>query len=195
MLSGFNTNIRHRSVLFHVQTEDSGRQHPHIISHLYYHGTIIASKKSGYAALLEGGNNSDEEISVGVRKWMQEQHKNMLRRLREGFFDQTIVEVLGKEIFSDAPAAEVVRNEQTKPVTADKPPAPRNLLAELKSKTPISSSSTRVAPAAVPSPQPRTAGKRSPRQEFGEDVLSEKPLDEVVFDFLVENARKKPAPQ
>jgi len=194
MLSGFNTNIRHRSVLFHVQTEDSGRQHPHIISHLYYHGTILASKKIGYAALLEGDENSDEEIAVGVRKWMQEQHKNMLRRLREGLFDQMIIDALGKEIFSDAPA-EAVLNEQTKPVTADKRPVGRDILAELKSKTSNASSSTRATPVAAQSSQGRAAGKPRARQEFGEDVLSKKPLDEVVFDFLVENARKKPSPQ
>ena len=56
MLSGFNTNIRHRGVLFHVQSEDSGRARPHIITHLYYGGTILASEKSSYADHLDDPN-------------------------------------------------------------------------------------------------------------------------------------------
>ena len=90
MLSGFNTNIRHRAVLFHVQTEDSGRGHPHIISHLYYGGTILASEKNGYADLL-AGEHDDAEIEDGVKKRMQEQHKEILRSLRRGSFDEEIV--------------------------------------------------------------------------------------------------------
>ena len=41
MIIGANTNVRHRGVLFHVQTEDSGRSNPHVISHLYHQGTIV----------------------------------------------------------------------------------------------------------------------------------------------------------
>ena len=44
MLSGFNTNIRHRGVLFHVQSEDSGRDPPHIITHLFHGGNILFSQ-------------------------------------------------------------------------------------------------------------------------------------------------------
>ena len=45
MITGFNTNVRHGGRTFHVQTEDSGRAHPHVISHLYFGGTILASEK------------------------------------------------------------------------------------------------------------------------------------------------------
>src|SRR5262245_18055169 len=48
MIIGANTNVRHRGVTFHVQTEDSGRANPHVISHLYHHGTILASEKTEY---------------------------------------------------------------------------------------------------------------------------------------------------
>ena len=53
MITGFNTNVRHGGRVFHVQTEDSGRDHPHVISHLYYGGTILASEKRDYAEHLE----------------------------------------------------------------------------------------------------------------------------------------------
>ena len=46
MQSGFNTNFRYQGVLFHAQSEDSGRGHPHIITHLYHGGTILVSEKT-----------------------------------------------------------------------------------------------------------------------------------------------------
>ena len=34
-LLGFNNNVRHKGRLFHIQTEDSGVRHPHVITHLF----------------------------------------------------------------------------------------------------------------------------------------------------------------
>ena len=43
-LLGYNTNVRHKGKLFHIQTEDSGIGHPHIITHLFADGgRIVAS--------------------------------------------------------------------------------------------------------------------------------------------------------
>ena len=39
MITGCNTNILYRGKQFHVQTEDSGRANPHIMSHVYHGGT------------------------------------------------------------------------------------------------------------------------------------------------------------
>jgi hypothetical protein len=215
MLSGFNTNIRHRAVLFHVQTEDSGRAHPHIISHLYYGGTILASEKNGYAELLVG-EHGDAEIENGVKKRMQEQHKEILRSLRRGSFDEEIVVRLGDGIFPDgtdgdlafaetgemSPAADdnlvddrlaeeefEIAIKEVQPVAAEPPPsiaASKRVSAGARA---LASLSRKTKPKPKPKPQPQ----ESKKQEFGEKVVSDKPLDEVVFDFLVENARKKPS--
>jgi hypothetical protein len=94
MLSGFNTNVRHRGLLLHVQTEDSGRLHPHIITHLYHGGTILSSEKSEY------GDRLDADDLVGqVRGLMEAQHKAMLRRLTRGELDAILKERLGRELF------------------------------------------------------------------------------------------------
>jgi hypothetical protein len=69
MLSGFNTNVRHRSILFHVQSEDSGRSHPHVITHLYHGGTILASDKTSYADQVEAAD------LAAVKALMERQHK------------------------------------------------------------------------------------------------------------------------
>jgi hypothetical protein len=121
MLSGFNTNVRHRGVLFHVQTEDSGRNHPHVITHLYHGGTILASEKSGYQELLEQG-----ELQAKVRALMEGQHAAMLKRLRAGELDEILAERLGPEVFAATKAAGASGHTQRNaaPAPAPSPPAP-----------------------------------------------------------------------
>src|SRR3954449_4915068 len=81
-VTGFNHNIKHKGRVYHVQTEDSGRNNPHIITHLFVGGNILASKKTSYADILNAENLSDV-----VRELMEEQHKEMLRNLINGVYD------------------------------------------------------------------------------------------------------------
>ena len=76
MLSGFNTNFRHRGVLFHVQTEDSGTANPHVITHLFHGGNILASQKQTYADRL-----GSEQLDGVVRELME---VTCFRRLARG---------------------------------------------------------------------------------------------------------------
>jgi hypothetical protein len=152
MLSGFNTNIRHRGVLFHVQTEDSGVRNPRIITHLYYRGTILASQKSGYRDKLDAPDLEDE-----VKSLMESQHRQMLKRLKEGEFDALIGERLGDG------AAEVDATGST-----TEPEGP-----------PLHSEPASGAEA------------EEAHHPFGQGIVSEKPLDEVVLEYLVDNARKR----
>jgi hypothetical protein len=153
MLSGFNTNIRHRGVLFHVQTEDSGVRNPHIITHLYHHGTILSSEKSKYDDVLDSLDLEGE-----VKKRMEAQHKSMLKRLRAGAFDGLIDQRLGAGASAD------VTGSTTQPETPTLPPESE--------------------PGAA-------AGRSEPPRPFGQSVVSEKPLDEVVLEYLVDHARKR----
>ena len=153
MLSGFNTNIRHRGVLFHVQTEDSGVRNPHIITHLYHHGTILSSEKSKYDDVLDALNLEDE-----VKKRMEAQHKSMLKRLRAGDFDGVIDQRLGAGASTD------VTGSNTQPETPSIPPEPE----------------------AGPAPS-----RPEPARPFGQSIVTEKPLDEVVLEYLVDHARKR----
>jgi hypothetical protein len=153
MLSGFNTNVSHRTVLFHVQSEDSGRSHPHIITHLYHRGTIIASEKSSYADQL----GADDLPNV-VKDLMEKQHKAVLRRLVSGQFDDQIRERLGPEVFPAGTA----------------PRAPRGA-------TPAEATDTDAA----------TLREPGEREESVTTGGSERPLDEVILDYLVESARQR----
>ena len=164
MLPGFNTNVRHRGVLFHVQSEDSGRAHPHVITHLYHGGTILFSEKSSYAHFVDAS-----DLPVRVRELMESQHRAVLTKLRKGSFDDSIRERLGAVLEeeeegtsgSTRPSATAPLEEQTEP------PAPR----------------------AVEVTQPNVEPDMT--RPFGDSVVSAKPLDEVILDYLVENARKR----
>jgi len=83
MVLGFNHNIQYKGEVFHIQTEDSGVATPHIITLLYRGGIIIASKKTGYADILKADN-----LEQVVEELMKDQHKDMLRRLKSGDFDE-----------------------------------------------------------------------------------------------------------
>ena len=82
MVPGYNHNIRYKGVLIHIQTEDSGVGKPQITTLLYRDGTIIASKKTDYSDILR-----IEMLDKVVEDLMKEQHKEMLRRLKSGEFD------------------------------------------------------------------------------------------------------------
>ncbi|MDA8431566.1 MAG: hypothetical protein M0Z60_01230 [Nitrospiraceae bacterium] len=79
MLVGYNTNVPYKGKLYHVQTEDNGRKNPLVVTLLYIKGTILASKKTSYAHLVE-----DPDWKEKVRELMKEQHKAMMKELIRG---------------------------------------------------------------------------------------------------------------
>jgi Tfp pilus assembly protein PilZ len=85
-LTGYNHNIKHLGWEFHVQTEDSGLQSPHIITHMFHGGTILATKKLVYDP------NSAPDF---VKELMQAQHKAVLKELKAGRQDEKIRSILG----------------------------------------------------------------------------------------------------
>ncbi|GAB4510353.1 MAG: hypothetical protein Tsb0020_27480 [Haliangiales bacterium] len=84
---GYNHNIRHRGLVFHVQTEDSGVDNPHVFTHLFHGGVILFSRRLDYDA------GSDEPL---VKTLMQAQHKAVLKDLKRGEFGDKIDEYLGE---------------------------------------------------------------------------------------------------
>ena len=85
MVTGFNHNLTYKGELFHVQTEDSGLDRPHIVTLLYRGGVIIASTKTSYADIVK-----IDKLESIVEELMKEQHKEMMRRLKGGAFDEKI---------------------------------------------------------------------------------------------------------
>jgi len=164
-VTGFNHNIKHKGKVYHVQTEDSGVNNPHIITHLFVGGNILASKKTSYADILNA-----ENLGEVVRELMEEQHKEMLRNLINGVYDnvETVTSAkhyqpgqLGSE--EDARAARGKTGERPIPAAAALPPEVR-AARELKEVPRINEVGVETL--------------------FGEDLISEKSLDEVILSYL-----------
>ncbi len=91
MLTGFNTNIKYRGEVFHVQTEDSGLRNPVITTLLYRGGVILASKKTTYKELIPEDTRSISTIfREKIKQLMTEQHRSMISDLLSGRFDDII---------------------------------------------------------------------------------------------------------
>lgn len=83
MITGFNTDIEHNGVIYHVQTEDKGLETPLILSLVYNRGTILASKRSPYNDLVQNG--FDEKI---LAERLQKQHKLICAAVRAGRIEE-----------------------------------------------------------------------------------------------------------
>ena len=80
-LLGYNHNVKYGGHIFHVQTEDSGPGNPHLFTHLFFEGSILASKRGQY----DPSTPEDE-----VRSLMQAQHKAILKELKQTAYDERI---------------------------------------------------------------------------------------------------------
>jgi len=82
VITGFNTDIEHDGVIYHVQTEDKGLDSPVILSLVYAGGTILASKRSPYEDLIAEGF-SDEVLAERLKR----QHKLICAAIHSGRID------------------------------------------------------------------------------------------------------------
>ncbi len=229
-LLGFNNNVKHRGRMFHIQTEDSGVRHPHVITHLFMDGgRILKTVKTSYAPQI-----GSDKLSELVRDLMKDQHKMMFIALRDGQFDYVLdpdeappVSRVGgnstpRESFQPAPSQPPVEpgpglaKGATSEVRApqDSGLAPRanqrREAPEFFGSLPAEAPPVNVAPS--PSAPPPTkketrdkpssgryvasrpaaifASGRAPEAGgsiFGDDLISEKSLDEVILSYLSED--------
>ncbi len=164
MVVGYNHNIKYKGEIFHVQTEDSGINTPHIITLLYRGGNIIASKKTSYADIVKMDN-----LPQIVEELMKEQHKDMLRRLKNGEFDLRLG--LGESgeaeaaVMKDTPSGSAaVAEPAATQVPTPPPPTP------LPSPLPV------AEVVAAPAKQP------APTEEL--PTAKQQSLDDIIFEFL-----------
>jgi len=79
VITGFNTDIEHDGVIYHVQTEDKGLDTPIILSLVYTGGTILASKRAPYEDLIAEGF-TDEALAERLKR----QHKLICAAIHSG---------------------------------------------------------------------------------------------------------------
>lgn len=176
-VAGFNHNIKHKGKLYHVQTEDSGASNPHIITHLFVGGNILATKKVSYADIVNSQN-----LAQLVREMMEQQHKQMLRNLVNGIYDAV-----------DRGATAYQPGELALDGAKGHSPSPVEVANQ-------GAAVPKEAGAGVPAPEPKAlppeviaarALEQPPKENnvgletlFGEDLISEKSLDEVILSYL-----------
>ncbi len=188
-LLGYNTNIRHAGHIFHIQTEDSGRDHPHVITHLFTEGTILSTKKTAYKEHLDAADF--EEI---VRRLMKDQHKAMFVELREGAHDQIAEQILGHPL--DYTASSGMEGPKGREKTGgfkvqgaeDGPPPGEEHRSSVAAMAPakmervhnitIAESSISRGVSIFESPDPNGS--------FGDSFISDKSLDEVIMNYLMD---------
>lgn len=78
---GFNTDIKYRDEVFHIQTEDKGKDNPTIETLVYHSGEILLSRRISYAHLL-----NKPEPKKKVQAMMKNQHDQVISELKDGKF-------------------------------------------------------------------------------------------------------------
>lgn len=177
MVVGFNHNFNYKGQTYHVQTEDSGIRNPHIITLLYRGGTILASKKTSYADIIKV-----DHLESVVEELMKSQHREMLRLLKNGDFD----ELLG---LGANPPKTAIKVDTSAPGAAEKtsapPPSPPAAAAPPVVPT---------APAATkPIPPPVPVHEKIPEKKPADasPVASPLSLDDIILSYMVGEDRKK----
>ena len=128
---GFNNNIKFRDQVFHVQTEDSGLDQPHIITHLFADGgRVVKSHKRSYSGQVERA-----DVAEYVRGLMKAQHLEMVTQLRDGRFDRILEgrEVGGVQVLTELPNVDI-----------------RKLASQKKARQPVAAEPAGVPVAQVP---------------------------------------------
>lgn len=192
-VTGFNHNIQHKGKMYHVQTEDSGVSNPHIITHVFVGGNILASRKTSYSDRV-----GQADLTDVVRRMMEEQHKSMLRNLVHGAYDTvdnaaTRAYQPGQIDMGAAPSAP----PPPKPVLPPTPipltmPVSADFLAEAaEGLAPLPGPTVPVDGVVPPEVLAARALTEMPAENnvgvetlFGEDLISEKSLDEVILAYL-----------
>lgn len=106
MITGYNTDVRHGNRVFHVQTEDKGMSNPKIETLIYVGGEILDSYRSGYEDLIASGTPSEPVIQTR----MDEQHKSIIRDIKNGKYDATPPEgeLAEQQVFNDRPLDQAI---------------------------------------------------------------------------------------
>lgn len=82
MITGYNTDVKHGTHVFHIQTEDKGDTNPCIESHVYVGGEILGTTRTSYAAAVKDGRDDQ-----AVQELMEQQHRKLIAAIQRGRFD------------------------------------------------------------------------------------------------------------
>ena len=106
MITGYNSDVRHGSRVYHVQTEDKGLTNPKIETLIYLGGEILDSFRGTYDDLLAEPQLQDQVIQAR----MDEQHKSIIRDIKNGKYDTTPSDpqLAEQHVFNDRPLDQAI---------------------------------------------------------------------------------------
>ncbi|HEY5593759.1 MAG TPA: hypothetical protein VIL61_01195 [Nitrospiria bacterium] len=107
MITGLNTDIEYQGKTYHVQTEDTGRKNPTIMTILFQSGAILATRKTSYADIVKA-----ENLSAILKELMNEQHKKMVEELQSGRFSHEASPSGAKPVAGRPPGADRLPGER-----------------------------------------------------------------------------------
>src|SRR5262245_26045756 len=84
VITGFNTDVKYKGVVYHVQTEDKGAANPLIETLIYKGGEILGSRRLPYSDLVKSPG-----AEAAITRLMEDQHKGMIMEIKRGRFDPT----------------------------------------------------------------------------------------------------------
>lgn len=162
MITGYNTDVKHRGTVFHVQTEDKGLPAAWVETLIFVGGMVVVRRKRSYRDLVEG-----EPSPQVISKALEDQHRAMIAEIRLGKVDQQFEKLTGKKQQQSSPP----------PTGHSVPPqqaatAPDSEQETASSDSEIAEANAEVAP--VVEPPHATTPEIEP-------LLS---LDEVILDYL-----------
>jgi hypothetical protein len=78
MVTGFNTDIKHNGVVYHIQTEP--RKEAGIETTVYMRGAVIHSLKTSFQDFVKSPEYTDEKF----KRLLEDQHRQVIARIRAG---------------------------------------------------------------------------------------------------------------
>lgn len=85
MITGFNTDVRHEGHVYHVQTEDGGKDNAMFESLVYIGGTVVAKKRTPYPEPLKEGASQEKLASL-----LKRQHQVIIAAIKAGRIEELI---------------------------------------------------------------------------------------------------------
>ena len=146
MITGFNTDVPHEGLVYHVQTEDRRTDDPAFESLVYVGGSIVAKKLTPYSDKLSEGASEETIASL-----LKRQHQVIIAAIKAGRIEDLIRHTRKGR-----------REASKKLATAELPPVPIEASMDSPKQEPTSSTVTPVASEVAALPGPRATPERGP---------------------------------
>lgn len=89
MITGFNTDISYRGIVYHVQTGDRGMNNPRVETKIYRRGAILDTRQISYADII-----SSDCVEEVVSELIRELHEETIAAIRAGHYADEQTELL-----------------------------------------------------------------------------------------------------